>query len=31
VRELTRLLTTDPNWISSLVPIRDGMLIAYRC
>ena len=31
VRELTRLLTTDPNWISSLIPIRDGMLIAYRC
>lgn len=31
VRELTRLLTTDPNWISTLVPIRDGMLIAYRC
>jgi caffeoyl-CoA O-methyltransferase len=31
VRELTRILTTDPNWISSLVPIRDGMLIAYRC
>jgi caffeoyl-CoA O-methyltransferase len=31
VRELTRMLTIDPEWISSLVPIRDGMLIAYRC
>lgn len=31
VRELTRQLTTDPGWISSVIPIRDGMLIAYRC
>ena len=31
VRELTRLLTRDPNWISTLIPIRDGMLIAFRC
>ena len=31
VRELTRLLTTDSNWISTIIPIRDGMLIAYRC
>jgi predicted O-methyltransferase YrrM len=31
VRELTRLLTTDPSWISTLIPIRDGMLVAYRC
>lgn len=31
VRELTRILTTDPNWVSSLVPIRDGMLVAFRC
>jgi len=30
VRELTRLLVTDPNWKTSLVPIRDGLLIAYR-
>ncbi len=30
VRQLTRLLTTDPDWISSLIPIRDGMLLAYR-
>jgi predicted O-methyltransferase YrrM len=30
VRELTRLLTTDPNWIASLVPIRDGLIVAYK-
>ncbi|HET6948678.1 MAG TPA: O-methyltransferase, partial [bacterium] len=30
VRELTRLLVTDPKWKTSLVPIRDGLLIAYR-
>lgn len=31
VRELTRILTTDPDWVSSIIPIRDGMLLAYRC
>ena len=31
VRELTRRLTTDPDWISTLIPIRDGMLVAFRC
>jgi caffeoyl-CoA O-methyltransferase len=31
VRELTRLLTSNPDWISSIIPIRDGMLVAYRC
>lgn len=31
VRELTRILTTDPDWISSIIPIRDGMLVAFRC
>jgi caffeoyl-CoA O-methyltransferase len=30
VRELTRVLTTDPDWISSLIPIRDGMMLAFR-
>jgi predicted O-methyltransferase YrrM len=30
VRELTRLLTTDPAWIASIVPIRDGVLLAYK-
>ncbi|NJD58302.1 MAG: O-methyltransferase [Anaerolineales bacterium] len=31
VREFTRLLTTDPDWISTIIPIRDGMLLAFRC
>jgi predicted O-methyltransferase YrrM len=30
VRELTRLLTTDPAWVASLVPIRDGLIVAYK-
>lgn len=30
VREFTRRITTSPEWISSLVPIRDGLIIAYR-
>jgi len=30
VRELTRLVTTDREWIASIVPIRDGILIAQR-
>jgi caffeoyl-CoA O-methyltransferase len=30
VREFTGLITTDPDWIVSLVPIRDGMIIAYK-
>jgi predicted O-methyltransferase YrrM len=30
VRELTRLVTTDPVWIASVVPIRDGLLLARR-
>jgi predicted O-methyltransferase YrrM len=28
VRELTRLVTTDPQWVASIVPIRDGILVA---
>lgn len=31
IRELTRLLTTDPEWVSSIIPLRDGLLVAYRC
>jgi predicted O-methyltransferase YrrM len=31
VREFTRLVTTDAGWIPTLVPIRDGLLVAYRC
>jgi len=30
VRELTRMITTDARWIATIVPIRDGVLIAYR-
>ncbi len=30
VRDLTRRITTDPDWIVSLAPIRDGLLIAYK-
>ena len=30
VRELTRLVATDAGWIASIVPIRDGILVAQR-
>ncbi len=30
VRTFTRLITTDPGWISTVIPIRDGLLLAYR-
>jgi caffeoyl-CoA O-methyltransferase len=30
VRALTRALTTSPRWVTSIVPIRDGLMIAYR-
>jgi caffeoyl-CoA O-methyltransferase len=30
VREFTRLITADPGWITSIVPIRDGVLVAYK-
>ncbi len=30
VRELTQTLARDPAWITSLVPIRDGLLVAMR-
>jgi predicted O-methyltransferase YrrM len=30
VRELTRRLTGSPAWTTSLVPIRDGLLVALR-
>jgi caffeoyl-CoA O-methyltransferase len=28
VKELTRRLTSDPRWITSLLPVRDGLLVA---
>lgn len=30
VWEVTRLLAEDPAWITSLVPIRDGLLVALK-
>jgi caffeoyl-CoA O-methyltransferase len=30
VREMTRRLTQSDRWISSLVPLRDGMIVALR-
>jgi predicted O-methyltransferase YrrM len=30
IREFTRLIFDDPEWIGSIVPIRDGVLVAYR-
>jgi predicted O-methyltransferase YrrM len=30
VRELTRRLSHDPGWVASLVPLRDGLIVAYK-
>ena len=30
VREFTRLITRDPDWIVSLIPVRDGLITAYK-
>jgi predicted O-methyltransferase YrrM len=30
VREFTRRITSDPRWIVSLMPIRDGLIVAYK-
>ena len=30
IREFTRQVQADPRWISSVIPIRDGLLVAYR-
>lgn len=30
IRELTGLLTQSPEWITSLIPIRDGVMMAYK-
>ena len=30
VREFTRLVMSDPDWIASIIPIRDGVLVAQR-
>ena len=28
--EFTRLITTSPNWIASLIPIRDGLILGVK-
>jgi caffeoyl-CoA O-methyltransferase len=30
IRRFTDLLAHDPEWISTIVPIRDGLILAYR-
>lgn len=30
VREFTKKITTDMDWIVSLAPMRDGMIVAYK-
>ena len=30
IRELTQLVMTSPAWTASIVPIRDGVLVAHR-
>ena len=30
IRRFTRDITTDPDWIVSLAPVRDGMILAYK-
>jgi len=30
IRRFTHDITTDPDWIVSLTPIRDGMIVAYK-
>lgn len=30
VREATKQLVDDPRWISSLIPVRDGVVVAYK-
>ena len=30
VREFTRLITRDPDWITSILPVRDGLIVAMK-
>ncbi len=30
IRRFTKMITTDPDWIVSLAPVRDGMIVAYK-
>jgi predicted O-methyltransferase YrrM len=30
IRRFVNDVTTDPDWIVSLTPMRDGMIVAYK-
>jgi predicted O-methyltransferase YrrM len=30
IRRFTEMITSDPDWIVNLIPVRDGVLIAYK-
>jgi predicted O-methyltransferase YrrM len=30
IREFTKEITNDPDWVVTLVPIRDGMIVGYK-
>jgi predicted O-methyltransferase YrrM len=30
IREFTREITNDPDWVATLAPIRDGMIVGYK-
>jgi caffeoyl-CoA O-methyltransferase len=30
IRHLTELLTRSPDWITTLIPVRDGVVLAYK-
>ena len=30
IRTFTQRITTSPHWIASLIPIRDGLIVAYK-
>ena len=30
VRQFTEIITHDPDWIVSLLPIRDGLVVALK-
>lgn len=30
LREFSRRLSSDPAWVTTLIPVRDGLIVAYR-
>ena len=30
IRQFTQTITTDPDWIVNLIPVRDGVMVAYK-